>query len=43
METEDGLPLREPRTPQMKFRIQLPKPVPALSVLRRGVDLTPKG
>ena len=43
METEDGMPLREPRTPQMKFRIQLPKPVPALSILRRGVDLTPKG
>ncbi len=43
METEDGLPLREPRTPQMKFRIQLPKSVPALSVLRRSVDLTPKG
>lgn len=43
METEDGMPLREPRTPQMKFRIQLPKPVLALSILRRGVDLTPKG
>lgn len=43
METEDGMPLREPRTPQMKFRIQLPKPVPALSILRRSVDLTPKG
>ncbi len=41
METEDGLPLREPRTPQMRFRMQLPRPVPPLSILRRAVDLTP--
>ena len=43
MEREDGLPLLEPKTPQMKFRMRLPKPVPALSILRRAVDLTPGG
>ncbi len=31
----DGLPLTEPRTPQMRFTIQLPKAVPPLSILRR--------
>ena len=41
MESADGLPLREPKTPQMKFKMQLPHPVPALSILRRAVDLTP--
>ena len=41
MESEDGLPLREPKTPQMKFKMQLPQPVPALSILRRAVNLTP--
>lgn len=41
METLEGLPLREPRTPQMKFRLQLERPVPPLSILRRAVDLTP--
>ena len=41
MESADGLPLREPKTPQMKFKMQLPHPVPALSTLRRAVDLTP--
>ena len=25
----------------MKFKMQLPHPVPALSILRRAVDLTP--
>ena len=43
MESEDGLPLREPKTPQMKFKMQLPVPVPPLSVVRREVNLTPKG
>ncbi len=38
----DGLPLTEPKTPQMTFRMQLPKPVPPLSILRRAVDLSPK-
>ena len=35
-------PLDEPRTPQMKFYIQLPKQVPAFSMIRRSVDLSAK-
>ena len=31
----EGNPLTEPRKPQMQFRMQLPKPVPPLSLLRR--------
>ena len=38
----DGAPLEEPRTPQMRFTLQLPKPVPPLSMLRRSVDLSAK-
>ena len=38
----DGLPLSEPKTPQMKFSMQLPAPVPAASILRRAVDLSAK-
>ena len=38
----EGSPLEEPRTPQMKFYMQLPKPVPAHSILRRSVDLSAK-
>ncbi len=38
----DGTPLREPRTPQMEFLMRLPCPVPALSILRRRVDLSAK-
>ncbi len=38
----EGQPLEEPKTPQMKFTIQLPKPVPPLSMLRRSVDLSAK-
>ena len=38
----EGAPLDEPRTPQMKFTIQLPQPVPAYSILRRAVDLSAK-
>ena len=34
--------LEEPRTPQMSFYVQLPKPVPAYTILRRSVDLSPK-
>ena len=41
METLDGLPLREPKTPQMKFKLRLDRQVPPLSILRRAVDLTP--
>ena len=38
----EGNPLEEPRTPQMKFYLPLPKPVPAHSILRRSVDLSAK-
>ena len=34
MEDEDGFPLREPRHPQMRFRIRLPRYAPPLSFLR---------
>lgn len=36
----DGKPLEEPKQPQMKFTLQLPKPVPPCSLLRRQVDLS---
>ena len=39
---EEGNALDEPRTPQMKFYMQLPKQVPALSMIRRAVDLSAK-
>ena len=42
MRDAEGSPLEEPRTPQMQFTIQLPKQVPALSMLRRSVDLSAK-
>ena len=38
----DGLPLREPKTPQMVFTMQLPRPVPPLSFLRHAVELSAK-
>ena len=38
----EGNPLEEPRTPQMQFCLQLPKPVPPLSMIRRAVDLSAK-
>ncbi len=38
----DGAPIDEPKTPQMRFKIQLPTQVPAHSVLRRSVDLSAK-
>ena len=38
----DGIPLSQPRTPQMKFYLPLPQPVPAYTILRRSVDLSPK-
>ena len=40
MTTEEGEYLEEPRTPQMKFYIQLPQQVPAMSMLRRSVELS---
>jgi len=39
---EEGTPLEEPKKPEMKFTIQLPKPVPPKSILRRSVDLSAK-
>ena len=42
MEDAEGLPLAEPKTPQMLFRMQLPRPVPALSILRIARDLSAK-
>ena len=38
----DGVQLEEPRTPQMKFTIQLPRQIPAYSILRKSVDLSAK-
>ena len=42
MTDTEGNALEEPRTPQMKFHMQLPKPVPAHSIIRRSVDLSAK-
>ena len=38
----EGNALTEPRTPQMKFTMRLPKAVPAHSMIRRSVDLSAK-
>ncbi len=38
----EGNPLTEPRTPQMKFTMQLGRQVPAWSILRRAVELSGK-
>ncbi len=42
MKDMDGNDLEEPRTPQMKFYMQLEQPVPPLTILRRSVDLSAK-
>ena len=42
MTDEDGNALCEPRTPQMKFYLPLPKQVPPYTILRRSVDLSAK-
>ena len=42
MRDTEGNALDEPRTPQMQFYLQLPKEVPANSIIRRSVDLSPK-
>jgi len=39
---EEGNSLEEPRHPEMKFTMRLPKQVPALSMIRRSVDLSAK-
>ena len=38
----EGAPLEEPRTPQMVFRMKLPRPVPAYTLVRHAVDLSAK-
>ncbi len=42
MHNADGEQIEEPRTPQMKFTMQLPCQVPPLSMIRRSVDLSAK-
>ena len=42
MEDAEGNTMLEPRTPQMTFRMQLPRPVPTYSILRHAVDLSGK-
>ena len=42
MTDTEGATLDEPRTPQMQFYLQLPKAVPALSIIRRSVNLSAK-
>ena len=42
MTDTEGNALEEPRAPQMQFHMQLPKPVPAHSIIRRSVDLSAK-
>ncbi len=37
-----GAPLEEPRTPQMLFHMKLPRAVPALTLVRRAVELSAK-
>ena len=42
MATMEGELLEEPKTPQMRFTVQLPQPVPPYSILRHSVDLSAK-
>ncbi|MBR5529032.1 MAG: U32 family peptidase C-terminal domain-containing protein, partial [Oscillospiraceae bacterium] len=42
MSTLEGEPLDEPRTPQMRFHMQLPQQVPPCTIIRRSVDLSAK-
>ena len=42
IEDGDGLPVTEPKTPQMVLRMKLPRPVPAWSILRIWRDLSAK-
>ena len=42
MEDLEGNALEEPRKPEMHFYLQLPKAVPAMSIIRRKVDLSAK-
>ncbi len=40
MEDLEGQVLEEPRTPQMVFRMKLPRPVPPFTLVRRAVELS---
>ena len=40
MEDMEGIPLTEPRTPQMRFRAKLPQYVPPMSFVRHAVELS---
>ena len=42
MQDTDGNQLTEPRKPEMQFYLQLPKQVPAFSIIRKSVDLSAK-
>lgn len=42
MQDENGNMLEQPRNPQMIFKMQLPHQVPAMSIVRRAVELTPE-
>ena len=42
MQTMEGEPLLEPKTPQMCFQMQLPCYMPPLSIVRHAVDLSGK-
>ena len=38
----ENLPLEEPKKPEMVFTIQLDRPVPPKSIIRKAVDLSAK-
>jgi len=40
MRDMDGFTLTEPRTPRMEFRMKLPRPVPAYSIVRHAVHMS---
>ena len=42
MHDEEGFTLLEPKNPRMRFTMQLPRPVPAMSFVRHAVDLSAK-
>ena len=42
MQELDGTALAEPKTPQMRFYLQLPRQVPPYTVLRKSTDLSAK-
>ena len=42
MTDSEGQPLEEPRTPQMTFRMKLPRQVPPFTLVRHAVELSAK-